>query len=33
VKGNTRLLFWGGAALIALVVIGMVLQALSLIHI
>ena len=26
-KGNTRLLFWGGAALIALVVIGMVLQA------
>ena len=27
VKGNTRLLFWGGAALIALVVIGMVLQA------
>ena len=27
VKGNTRLLFWGGGALIALVVIGMVLQA------
>ena len=26
-KGNTRLLFWGGGALIALVVIGMVLQA------